>query len=236
MKLAYRVVEPEGGTAHASHAEAVAGESTAVLLHGQGGVPVDQMVAFARRVGLAGTVVVPFGDYATTPSGMEVGGPCWYRSLPGGAGTDPLTMTRAVVQVSDLLDDAGLGRPVLVGWRQGGAVAVGVGLLAPSGVRAVVAVDAPAAHLGRAAGGPLRPRTEWQRPSSWWRRGRPTTWTMRPRPRSSVGGAGGRAVAAAPGDGRPAADDGENEKVVADVVARFVGAATDRSAAEGNAR
>ncbi len=90
--------------------------------------------------------MVPFGDYATTPSGVEVGGPCWYRSA-GDAGTDPLTLTRAVVQLADLLADVGLDRPVLVGWRQGAAVAVGAALLAPMATGGVVAVDVPSAHL-----------------------------------------------------------------------------------------
>ncbi len=118
-----------------------------VLVHGQGGVPVEEMAAFARRAALEGPLVVPFGNYATTSSGMEVGGPCWYRSLPGGAGTDPLTLTRAVVQVSDLIADAGLDRPVLVGWRQGAAVALGAALFDRGAMAAVVAVDVPAAHL-----------------------------------------------------------------------------------------
>lgn len=135
MKLAYRVIEAEE-----------AGPS-AVLVHGQGGVPIDELTGFARRCGLGGTLVVPFGDYATTPSGMEVGGACWYRSLPGDAGTDPLTLTRAVVQLADLLADVGLDRPVLVGRRQGATVAIGAALLAPMATGGVVAVDAPSAHL-----------------------------------------------------------------------------------------
>jgi pimeloyl-ACP methyl ester carboxylesterase len=135
MKLAYRVVEADKPGL------------SAVLVHGQGAVPVDRLVEFARRSGLNGSIVVPFGDYATTSSGMEVGGPCWYRSLPGDAGTDPLTLTRAVVQVADLLAEVGLDRPVLVGWRQGAAVALGAALLAPMATGGVVAVDVPSAHL-----------------------------------------------------------------------------------------
>ncbi len=119
-----------------------------VVVHGQGGVPVDRMVAAARGAGVDGPVVVPFGNYATTASGMEVGGPCWYRSLPGDAGTDPLTLTRAVVQLADLLADVGLERPVLFGWRQGAAVALGTALLDPAGAAAVIAVDPPSSHLG----------------------------------------------------------------------------------------
>lgn len=135
MKLAYRVFEPEE-----------AGPA-AVLVHGEGRVPVDELTAFARECGLSGDLVVAFGDYATTSSGMEVGGPCWYRTLPGGAGTDPLTLTRAVVQLADLLADVGLDRPLLVGWRQGATVAVGAALLAPMATAGVVAVDPPSAHL-----------------------------------------------------------------------------------------
>lgn len=139
----------------------------AVLLHAQGGVRVDDVVAFARRAGLSGPLAVPFGDYSITPSGMEVGGLCWYRDLPGNAGTDPLTLARAVVQVGDLLSDlsepsgpsgppdpagspgGAAGETLLLGWRQGAAVAVGAGLLAAHGLGGVVAVDAPAAHLAR---------------------------------------------------------------------------------------
>jgi pimeloyl-ACP methyl ester carboxylesterase len=68
--------------------------------------------------------------------------------LPGDAGTDPLTLTRAVVQLADLLADVGLDRPVLVGWRQGATVAIGAALLAPMATGGVVAVDVPSAHLG----------------------------------------------------------------------------------------
>jgi pimeloyl-ACP methyl ester carboxylesterase len=135
VRLAYRVVDAEG-----------AGPS-AVLVHGQGAVPVDALCALARRGGIGGTLVVPFGDYATTSSGMEVGGPCWYRSLPGGVGTDPLTLTRAVVQLADLLAEVDLDRPVLLGWRQGAVVAVGAGLFAPGATAGVIAVDVPPTHL-----------------------------------------------------------------------------------------
>jgi pimeloyl-ACP methyl ester carboxylesterase len=135
VKLAFRTVEAEGDGAGA------------VLVHGQGAVPVDELIAFARRGGLTGPLVVPFGDYATTASGMEVAGPCWYRSLPGDAGTDPLTLTRAVVQLTDLMSESALDRPVLVGWRQGAAVALGAGLLAPLATAGVIAVDVPSSHL-----------------------------------------------------------------------------------------
>ncbi len=59
----------------------------------------------ADRLPGGGRVVLPFGDYAFYPSGMEVGGLCWYRLLPGYEGTDPISLAKAVVQVGDLLDD-----------------------------------------------------------------------------------------------------------------------------------
>jgi pimeloyl-ACP methyl ester carboxylesterase len=78
---------------------------------------------------------------------MEVGGICWYRVLPGFAGTDPISLAKAVVQVGDLLDDLGLEEPVLMGWGQGGVVAIGAGLLRAEQVGSVVSVDAPLGHL-----------------------------------------------------------------------------------------
>ncbi|HXA34472.1 MAG TPA: alpha/beta hydrolase, partial [Acidimicrobiales bacterium] len=75
------------------------------------------------------------------------GGICWYRVLPGFAGTDPVSLAKAVVQVCDLLDDLQLHRPVLMGWGQGGVVAVGAGLLRAGQVGSVVSVDAPLGHF-----------------------------------------------------------------------------------------
>ena len=219
MKLAYRVIPAE---------EAGPG---AVLVHGQGGVPIDELTAFARRCGLGGTLVVPFGDYATTPSGMEVGGLCWYRSLPGDAGTDPLTLTRAVVQLADLLADAGLDRPVLVGWRQGASVAVGAALLAPMATAGVVAVDVPSAHLSLlpaaltvAVGAPpvllvVTGSTEGVDPGA------------------ALDELTGRGLTAVighePDVARSEAADRENDEVMAEAVGRFVRTATDRAGARG---
>jgi len=229
MKLAYRIIEPEGESAPSTGA-------SGVLLHGQGGVPIDQMVALARGSGLDGRLVVLFGDYATTASGMEVWGPCWYRSLPGGAGTDPLTLTRAVVQVSDVLADAdvGLDRPVLVGWRQGAAVAAGVALHVPDAVGALVALDVPASHLALlpaslsvedAAPAVLLVDTSSADDADIEVAGRelrrrgvvPEEWRL------------------SDGDGNPAGDR-ENDDLVAGAVARFIGTATGRRVAEGSAR
>ncbi len=230
MKLAYRVIE--------------SGDRGQGRRQGQGRRPCSstdragcQSTSWWRSpaaVGLGGRLVVPFGDYATTPSGMEVGGPCWYRSLPGGAGTDPLTLTRAVVQVSDLLDDAGLDRPVLMGWRQGAAVALGVGL------------HVPARRLRRGGrrrpGVPSRPyflpvfgwRTGRHLPFSWWRPGRRKTPTVRLPARSSAGGAFGPRHGRTPAVTANQPPAGENEEVVAEAVARFVGATTGRSVTEGS--
>jgi pimeloyl-ACP methyl ester carboxylesterase len=94
-----------------------------------------------------GKVVAPYGQYAYYPSGMEVGGICWYRVLPGFTGTDPISLATAVVQVCDLLDDLDLDRSVLIGWGQGAVVALGAGLLQPGRVGSVVSVDAPAGHV-----------------------------------------------------------------------------------------
>jgi pimeloyl-ACP methyl ester carboxylesterase len=220
MKLAYRVLEAEG-----------AGPS-AVLVHGQGGVPIDELTAFARRCGLSGDLVVPFGDYATTASGMEIAGPCWYRSLPGDAGTDPLTLTRAVVQLADLLADVGLDRPVLVGWRQGATVAVGAALLAPMSTGGVVAVDIPSAHLS------LLPA------ALTVAIGAPPVFLAGS---GSVEGADAvvaldeltsRGVAAEVGHGSDLAGseatDGQNDGAMTDAVGRFVRTSTGRAGAEGS--
>jgi hypothetical protein len=119
----------------------------AVVLHREGMTSVDGPTGVARATAGVGRVVVPYGDYAYYPSGMEVGGICWYRVLPGFAGTDPISLAKAVVQVCDLLDDLQLHRPVLMGWGQGGVVAVGAGLLRAGQVGSVVSVDAPVGHF-----------------------------------------------------------------------------------------
>lgn len=52
-----------------------------------------------------------------------------------------------MVQVCDLVDDLDLEQPSLIGWGQGGVVALGAGLLRPAGVESVVCIDVPAAHV-----------------------------------------------------------------------------------------
>jgi pimeloyl-ACP methyl ester carboxylesterase len=118
----------------------------AVVLHREG-MTIEGPTGVAQATAGVGRVLAPYGDYGYYPSGMEVGGICWYRVLPGFAGTDPISLAKAVVQVCDLLDDLGLHRPVLVGWGQGGVVAVGAGLLRAGQVGSVVSVDAPLGHL-----------------------------------------------------------------------------------------
>ncbi|HEY2564185.1 MAG TPA: alpha/beta hydrolase [Acidimicrobiales bacterium] len=122
---------------------------------------IDGPTAVAQATAGVGRVLAPYGDYGYYPSGMELGGICWYRVLPGFAGTDPVSLAKAVVQVCDLLDDLGLHRPLLVGWGQGGVVAVGAGLLRAGQVGSVVSVDAPLGHLellpGRALAAANRP-------------------------------------------------------------------------------
>jgi pimeloyl-ACP methyl ester carboxylesterase len=135
MKLAYQDI-----------AAAAPGVS-AVVLHREGMTSIDGPTGVARASAGVGRVLAPYGDYAYYPSGMEVGGICWYRVLPGFAGTDPISLAKAVVQVSDLLDDLQLDRPVLIGWGQGGVVAVGAGLLRADQVSSVVSVDAPSGHF-----------------------------------------------------------------------------------------
>ncbi len=174
MKLAYRCVA------------AVGAGPDGVLLHAEGGVPDDRTVTLARTAGLSGTLVVPFSDYATTPSGMERGGPCWYRTLPDGAGTDPITLTRSVVQVADLLADVALDRPVVLGWGQGAVVALGAGLLGSGSVGAVVCVGPKPAHVS------LLPRRVCTR------RGRPPVLVVE----SASEGATGRSCVAAALDQR----------------------------------
>lgn len=121
---------------------------TVVVFHPEGVPSVDRPVAIALASGAVGRVVAPFGDYAFYPSGMEVGGICWYREVPGTGTADPISLTKAVVQACDLLDDLDLDRPALIGWGQGGIVALGAGLLRAAGVASVMAVDVPADHLG----------------------------------------------------------------------------------------
>jgi len=133
----------------------------AVVLHREAMTSVAGPAGVAQASAGVGRVVAPYGDYAYYPSGMEVGGICWYRVLPGFAGTDPISLAKAVVQVCDLLDDLELQRPVLIGWGQGGVVAVGAGLLRAGQVGSVVSVDAPSGHFellpGRARAAEARP-------------------------------------------------------------------------------
>ncbi|HUY67318.1 MAG TPA: alpha/beta hydrolase [Acidimicrobiales bacterium] len=134
MKLAYR------------DTDSAAPGLPVVVLHGDGTGSID-LTGVARAVDGLGRVVAPFGDYAHTANGMEVAGTCWYRILPGYEGTDPVSLTKAVVQVCDLLDDLALGRPALIGCGQGGVVALGAGLLRADEVGPVVCVDASPAHV-----------------------------------------------------------------------------------------
>jgi pimeloyl-ACP methyl ester carboxylesterase len=126
---------------------AVASGPPAVVLHAEGSVSTDDLAEVARASGAVGRVVAPFGDYAYTANGMEVAGICWYRILPGYAGTDRISLAKAVVQVGDLLDDLDLGNPVLIGWGQGGVVALGAGLLGAGAVESVICVDGDPAHI-----------------------------------------------------------------------------------------
>jgi pimeloyl-ACP methyl ester carboxylesterase len=135
MKLAYRDTPAE------------APGPPAVVLHREGMASTGDLATVALASGAVGRVVAPFGDYAYTANGMEVAGVCWYRILPGFAGTDPISLVKAVVQVGDLLDDLNLEHPVLIGWGQGGVVALGAGLLAAGMVESVVCVDVPPAHV-----------------------------------------------------------------------------------------
>jgi len=135
MKLAYRdFPSPSSGP-------------PAVVFHAEGPPSIDRPTRLAESSGAVGRVVAPFGDYAFYPSGMEVGGICWYRTVPGSTSADPISLTKAVVQATDLLDDLGLDRPALIGWGQGGVVALGAGLLRPGRVGSVIGVDMVPAHL-----------------------------------------------------------------------------------------
>jgi pimeloyl-ACP methyl ester carboxylesterase len=119
----------------------------AVLLHREGIAATAGAIAFAQGSGLFGRAAIPTGEYAFYPSGMSIGGTCWYRMLPGFEGTDPISLTTAVVEVADLLDDLGLDRPVLLGWGQGAVVALAAGVWQSDAVGAVVCVDPSVRHL-----------------------------------------------------------------------------------------
>jgi pimeloyl-ACP methyl ester carboxylesterase len=124
----------------------------AVALHREGITSTTPAVEFTEGSGLFGRLAVPTGEYAFYPSGMSIGGTCWYRILPGFEGTDPISLTTAVVEVADLIADLRHGdppmdRPVLIGWGQGAVVALAVGLWQPGTVRSVISVDAHLAHL-----------------------------------------------------------------------------------------
>ncbi|MGH9081119.1 MAG: hypothetical protein ACRDYE_13805, partial [Acidimicrobiales bacterium] len=119
----------------------------AVVLHDRGTASVDRLVTLAGASGAVGRVVAPFGDYGFTAGGMELAGICWYRTVPGCAGADPISLARAVVQVGDLLDDLDLDSPALIGWGQGAVVALGTGFLHHGRVASVVCVDATPAHV-----------------------------------------------------------------------------------------
>ena len=98
----------------------------AVVLHREA-TPPERDAEVARATGVVGRTVTPFGDYAYYPSGMAIGGICWYRLLPGYAGHRPISLAKAVVQVCDLLDTTAMERPLLAGFGQGAVVALGVG-------------------------------------------------------------------------------------------------------------
>ncbi len=141
MKLTYRdVPAPEA-------AGRTGPRMPAVVLHREGETSFERPLGVVRASRDVGRVLVPFGNYASYPSGMEVGGICWYRLLPGYAGTDPISLATAVVQVCDLLDDQGLSGALLVGFGQGAVVALGAGLLRARRVRAVVCADLHEAHV-----------------------------------------------------------------------------------------
>ena len=130
---------------------------------------VDVVLSLLGAAG-ARRVVAPYGDWSITPSGMAQGGLCWYRHQPGVPGADPISLTRAVLQVHDLVVGLGAAAPrALVGFGQGAAVALGVGRLLPDRIDAAACVDLPEDHVaalppapcdgdaggGGAAAGPL---------------------------------------------------------------------------------
>jgi pimeloyl-ACP methyl ester carboxylesterase len=119
----------------------------AVLLHRESISSTKDALAFGQGSGLFSRLAVPTGEYAFYPSGMSIGGTCWYRILPGFEGTDPISLTTAVVEVADLLGDLALGQPVLIGWGQGAVVALGAGVWQHGAVRAIVCVDPSLSHL-----------------------------------------------------------------------------------------
>jgi pimeloyl-ACP methyl ester carboxylesterase len=119
----------------------------AMVFHDRGVDSVERVIGLAQASGAVGRVVAPFGDYGFTASGMELAGICWYRTVPGYAGADPLSLARAVVQVGDLLDVLDPDGLALIGWGQGAVVALGTGLLHRERVSSVVCVDARPAHL-----------------------------------------------------------------------------------------
>jgi pimeloyl-ACP methyl ester carboxylesterase len=132
VKLAYLDLPGEGAPAVVLHREAS---------------PAGHAAGVVRSTGVFGRTVAPIGDYAYYPSGMAIGGICWYRLLPGYSGTDPISLAKAVVQVCDLLDDLALDGPLLAGFGQGAVVALGAGLLRPDRVGSVAAVDPHPDHL-----------------------------------------------------------------------------------------
>jgi pimeloyl-ACP methyl ester carboxylesterase len=119
----------------------------AVLLHREGINSTKDVLAFGQGSGLFSRLAVPTGEYAFYPSGMSIGGTCWYRILPGFEGTDPISLTTAVVEVADLLSDLPLDRPVLMGWGQGAVVALAAGVWQTGAVSAIVCIDPSVSHL-----------------------------------------------------------------------------------------
>ena len=135
MRLAYHDIDGDPAAA------------SAVVLHREAVIDTEAAVAVARAAGITGRVIGPYGDCAFYPSGMDIGGLCWYRVLPDERGADPVTVAKAVVQVADLMADARLERPVLLGWGQGAVVALGTALLPGSPAGAAVCVDPSVADI-----------------------------------------------------------------------------------------
>jgi len=143
VKLAYQDLSADGAV-------------DVVVLHREATFSVDEAVGAVRDGGAARRIVVPYGDYGILRSGMELGGMAWYRHLPGYAGTDPISLAKAVIQVSDVIDDLapGMPAPSLVGFGQGAVVAAGVGCLFGDKVAAVACFDAVPEHLDALPDGP----------------------------------------------------------------------------------